>query len=196
MHEAIVIGASAGGVRALATILSQLPLAFPAPIAIVQHIEASGESSLAAHFQSTCVIAVKEAEDKERLEAGTVYLAPAGYHLLIEADRTVSLSVDEKVNFSRPAIDLLFTSAADVYGPALIGVVLTGASADGAAGLAQVKRCGGLAIVQDPATAASPTMPDAAIAATDVDHVVAIDALARLLMQLCSGEPHGRRAAR
>src|SRR5216683_3041728 len=126
-YEAVVMGVSAGGIRALNTILSALPASFPSAIAIVQHVSESSDGFLAEHLNRSSALDVKEAEDREPLRAGVVYLAPAGYHLLIEADKTFSLSVDDRVQHSRPAIDVLFESAANVFGESLIGIVLTGA---------------------------------------------------------------------
>jgi two-component system chemotaxis response regulator CheB len=190
MFEAAVLGVSAGGLNALRTIIPKLPASFPLPVAIVQHLDAQSESYLADWLSRESAIAVKEAEDKEMLRPSTAYLAPAGYHLLIEPDRTLSLSVDDKINFSRPSIDLLFESAADAFGPALIGIVLTGANADGARGLKAIKRCGGLAVVQNPATAEAPFMPQAALNATPVDHVASLEQIAPLLQRLCEGNAY------
>lgn len=191
MFEAAVLGVSAGGMHALKTILSALPATFSLAIAIVQHTSAQSDGFLAEHLNRCSMIRVKEAEDKEILSRGTAYLAPAGYHLLIEPDKSFSLSVDDKVNFSRPSIDLLFESAAEAFGEALIGVVLTGANADGALGLKAVKRHGGLAVVQNPATAEASRMPKAAIDATSVDHIVDLERIALLLRRLSNGEPRG-----
>ena len=191
MFEAAVIGVSAGGLHALKTILPALPAAFPLPIAIVQHLDAQSDTYLTEYLNRISAITVKEAEDKEAPLPGTAYLAPAGYHLLIEPDRSFSLSVDEKVNFARPCIDLLFESAADAFGPALIGIVLTGANADGARGLKAIKRHGGLAIVQNPKTAEVAFMPKAALEATVVDHVASLEHIALLLRELGAGEVYG-----
>lgn len=194
MFEGAVIGVSAGGLHALKTILPALPAALPLSIAIVQH-GAQPNAYLADYLNRLSAIVVKEAEDKETMLSGTAYLAPAGYHLLIEPDRSFSLSVDEKVNFSRPSIDLLFESAADVFGEALIGIILTGANSDGARGLKAIKRHGGLVIVQDPKTAEAPFMPRAALRALTVDHVVNLERMALLLRQLGAGEPYGKGTA-
>jgi len=129
-------------------------------------------------------IVVKEAEDKEPLRSGIAYLAPPGYHLLIEPDRSFSLSVDARVNYSCPSIDVLFESAAHVFGESLIGVVLTGANKDGAQGLKIIKEHGGLAIVQNPESAEARSMPQAALAAVSADYVVDLEQLAPLLVQL------------
>jgi two-component system chemotaxis response regulator CheB len=194
MYEAAVLGVSAGGLQALMKIIPALPAAFPLPIAIVQHLGVRSDAYLAGLLNRNSAIEVKEAEDKETLSPGTAYLAPAGYHLLIEPDKSFSLSVDDKVNFSRPSIDLLFESAADAFGETLIGVVLTGANSDGAQGLKAIKRRGGLAVVQNPKTAEASFMPRAAIAATAVDHIVELEHIAMLLLKLCYGEADATRA--
>lgn len=196
MFEAAVLGVSAGGMHALKTIVQALPATFSLPIAIVQHLGPQSEAYLAEHLNRFSAIEVKEAEDKEILRPGTVYLAPAGYHLLIEPDRSFSLSVDDKVNFSRPSIDLLFESAADAFGDTLIGVVLTGANSDGAQGLRAIKQRGGLAVVQNPNTAEASRMPRAALAATAVDHIVDLERIALLLRKLSRGVPCGTRTER
>lgn len=188
MFEAITIGVSAGGFNALKKILPELPASFSIPIAIVQHIEEKSDAYLPEYLNDVSAITVKEAEDKEEIRPGIAYLAPAGYHLLIEPDRSFSLSVDEKVNYCRPAIDLLFESAADVFGKNLIGIVLTGANADGARGLKIIKESGGLTIVENPRTAESPYMPQSAIDRTPVDHIVNLENIAPLLIQICEGE--------
>ena len=181
MFEAIAIGASAGGLRALQIVLSGLPASFPLTIAIVQHMEPQSDTFLSEYLNQVSAISVKEAEDKETLQPGTAYLAPAGYHLLIEPNRSFSLSVDEKVNYSRTAIDPLFESAADVFGAKLIGILLTGANHDGAQGLKIIKQRGGMTIVQNPKTAESPSMPKAALNATQVDHVLDLEQILPLL---------------
>ena len=149
-YAAVVIGVSAGGIEALKIILPALPACFPLPIAIVQHRDQRSDSFLATYLNKMSGIVVTEAEDKEPLCSGRVYLAPAGYHLLIEADRSFSLSVDPRVNYSCPSIDVLFESAAEVFAESLIGIVLTGANSDGAHGLKRIKDRGGLAVVQYP----------------------------------------------
>jgi two-component system chemotaxis response regulator CheB len=184
MYEAVVMGVSAGGVDALKTVLPALPEDFPLPIAIVQHRDAHSDGYIAEYLNRISALTVKEAEDKEPLRPGYVYLAPGGYHLLIEPDGSFSLSVDPRVNYSCPSVDVLFESAADVYGARVIGVVMTGANEDGAKGLKAIKARGGLALVQEPSTAQVSTMPKAALAATAVDYVVALPALAPLLLEL------------
>jgi two-component system, chemotaxis family, protein-glutamate methylesterase/glutaminase len=161
--EAIVIGGSAGALDALSQILPALPAAFAVPVVLVLHVHPSKPSHLARVLGSRCALCVKEAEDKEPLAPATVYVAPPNYHLLVEKRRCLSLSVDEPVLFSRPAIDVLFESAADAFGPALTGVLLSGGSDDGARGIAQIHGNGGLTVVQAPSTASVSTMPNAAI---------------------------------
>ncbi len=163
--RAIVIGASAGGVQALSIILDDLPADFDLPILVVVHVPPRKPSALVDLFARKSRLAVKEAEDKEPIAPGTIYFAPPDYHLLVESEGTLSLSSDELVNHSRPAIDILFETAADAFGPALVGIVLTGANNDGAHGLQMVGEAGGTALVQDPATAEVATMPAAALAA-------------------------------
>lgn len=161
--EAVVIGGSAGSLDALSQILPALPRDFPWPILVVVHLPADKRSVLPEVLGSKCAVAVREARDKEPIERGTVYFAPPDYHLLVESDRHLSLSYDEPQLFSRPSIDVLFQSAADVYGAGLIGVVLSGANSDGARGLAEIVAEGGLALVQAPESALSRAMPDAAL---------------------------------
>ena len=181
----IVIGVSAGGVKALPDVLSHLPAEFPLPVVVVQHISPDGDNGFFIQSLSQRLsVKVKEAGEKERIVPGYVYIAPPNYHLLVEKDRTFSLSIDEKVNYSRPSIDVLFESAADVYGPALIGVILTGASADGARGMKKINENGGLAIVQDPESAEARIMPQAAIEACKVDYVLPLDEIGKVLVEL------------
>ncbi|RFP13862.1 MULTISPECIES: chemotaxis protein CheB [unclassified Duganella] len=190
-YRAIVLGVSAGGVSALKLLLGTLPADLPWPLLIVQHISADSDGSLATVLGQGCALRVKEAEERERIEAGTVYLAPANYHLMVERDGTLALSTDPAVSYARPSIDVLFESAARAFGPALIGVILTGANADGSQGLRAIKQKGGLAVVQDPADAASPSMPLAALAAVKADYVVPLAGLGALLQSLAGA--HARK---
>lgn len=183
-YQAVVMGVSAGGLEALKVILPALPASFPLPIAIVQHREECSDGFLAEYLNRMSAITVSEAEDKEPLCAGHAYLAPAGYHLMVESDHSFSLSVDPRVNHSCPSIDVLFESAADAFRESLIGIVLTGANADGTQGLKAVKARGGLAIVQDPNTAQATAMPRAALEATPVDYLVDLKQIALLLMRV------------
>lgn len=183
-YEAVVMGASAGGLQALRSLLSALPGQLGLRMAVVQHIDAGSSGYFIDMLARDCRLAVTEAEDKADFLQGTIHLAPAGHHLLVEPDRSLSLSVDEKVNYCRPAIDPLFESAADTFGPTLIGVVLTGANSDGARGLQYIRSRGGRAIVQDPATAQAPFMPRAALDAGPVDHIGSLSDIAALLSGL------------
>lgn len=182
--EAVVIGASAGGVHALLTLLSGLPAHFSLPIIAVLHLPKERDSRLADVFQQRLGMTVREAADKETIASSTLYFAGSGYHLSIETDRTFSLSCEEPVNYSRPSIDVLMESAADAYGAGLAGVLLTGANFDGAAGLARIKQRGGLTAVQDPAEAQVATMPQAAIRKLKPNLILTLDRIRQLLIQL------------
>jgi two-component system chemotaxis response regulator CheB len=182
ISKAVVIGASAGAVEALLTILPDLPKDFPLPVFIVVHVPPDRRNVLAPLFESRCQITVKEAEDKETVIGGVVYFAPSDYHMLVEEDFSISLSSDELVNHSRPAIDVLFESAADAYGPGLTAVILTGANQDGATGLAAVAKAGGIAIVEDPAGAYAPQMPSFALAACPTARVIPLKQMASGLL--------------
>lgn len=179
--DALVIGASAGGVEAFITLLPALPRGLTMPIFIVQHLPRTGQSRLVELLAPRCAVPVREAEDKEPVDGGTVYFAPPDYHLLIDKGPALALSADDPINFSRPSIDVLFESAADLYGARLGAIVLTGANGDGAAGLVAVERAGGVTIVQDPATAVSSAMPAAALARVDPDFVLTLAGIAALL---------------
>ena len=185
-YKAVVIGVSAGGLEVLGMLLPLLPAGFPLPVIVVQHLHPLQDRSFLEILGRSCALVVKEAEEKEKAVPGVIYFAPPNYHLLIELDATFSLSVDEKVNYSRPSIDVLFETAAEAFGPGLIGIILTGAGKDGAAGLGRTKENGGLTIVQDPATAQFPIMPMAAMEETEVDHVMNIEEIARFLSGLIS----------
>ena len=176
--EAVAIGTSAGGVDALSVLLPALPVGLQASVFVVIHLPRQRPSHLVEIFQPKCALPVREAQDKERVERGTVYFAPPDYHLLLERGPAIALSVDELVNFSRPSVDVLFESAADVYGSSLLGVVLTGASQDGAAGLQAIRRAGGTTIVQEPATARVPVMVESALKRGPADFVLSLEAIA------------------
>ncbi|WP_233248144.1 chemotaxis protein CheB [Caulobacter sp. D5] len=182
--KAVVIGASAGAVQALLTILPALPASFALPVLVVVHVPPDRDNVLVSLLQAKCRLTVKEAEDKEPLVGGTVFFAPSDYHLLVETDGTLAISTDEPVNYSRPSIDVLFESAADAFGEALVGVVLTGANHDGAAGLRAVTQAGGTAIVEDPNFAHSRAMPLAALEASPEAAIMTIDAIASYLSSL------------
>lgn len=171
-YEAVVIGASAGGSAALAQLLPRLPATLLLAIIVVRHLHSSQVGLPFPHQTRDWALPVKEADEKEPVRPGWIYFAPPNYHLLIESDRTFVLSIDERVNYVRPSIDVLFESAADVYGAHLIGVILSGANQDGAVGLRRIKERGGLTVVQDPATAEVALMPQAALAMTQIDYVL------------------------
>lgn len=182
-HRAIVIGGSAGGVQALSAILPALPPGLPCPVLVVLHVPQRKENLLVELYAAKCRLTVKEAEDKEPLLPGTIYFAPSNYHLLVERDGAAALSSDEAVNHSRPAIDVLFESAADAFGPGLTGIILTGANHDGAKGLRAIHDAGGTAIVENPATAEVAAMPTAALAACPEARIMTLDQIATLLTE-------------
>lgn len=183
--ELVVIGTSLGGFSALKALLGALKLPFPAAIAIVQHRHKESGKLMSGYMQQYTPLPVHEAEDKDELLPGHVYLAPADYHLLVERGY-ITLSVDDPVCFARPSIDVLFESAADAYADRAIGIILTGANQDGTNGLARIKARGGVAIVQDPATAEIGMMPQLAIAKTVVDAILPLPEIAPYLMNLLS----------
>jgi two-component system chemotaxis response regulator CheB len=197
--DALVIGASAGGVEALSVLLPALPRGAAVPVFIVLHLPRGRPSLLVDIFQPKCALPIREADDKEPVEAGTVYFAPPDYHLLLDAGPTLALSADAPVHYSRPSIDVLFESAALIYGKRLLGIVLTGANEDGAAGFEAVKRAGGLTLVQHPDSAQSPTMPASALRRVVTSSVLSLEAIAGLLGTLtvearpASGGPHGNK---
>ena len=188
-HKAIVVGASAGGIQALGSLLSLLPADLPVPLVIVQHMHPAEDDGLARVFQHSCPLLIKEAEDKEEIRAGTVYFAPSDYHLLIEMAGTFALSVDEKVNYARPSLDVLFISAAHVWRSQLLAIVLTGANNDGAAGIQIIKKCGGTTIAQDPATAAFAAMPRAAIETGAIDKVLSLEEIGEFIIKWLTAMP-------
>jgi two-component system chemotaxis response regulator CheB len=182
--DAMVIGASAGGIQALSVLLPALPADLAFPVFIVLHLPRDRSSVLAEIFGRKCALPVREAEDKDNVAPGTVYFAPNNYHLLIDAGEggaMLSLSADDPVHHSRPSIDVLFESAALFYRSRLLGMILTGANEDGAQGLAEVHHAGGLTVVQSPETAVSPLMSQAAIKLHQPDWVLPLEEIAALL---------------
>ncbi len=182
--EVIVIGASAGGVGALLALLGPLPADYPLPIVAVLHLLPRHDSQLANVLEHRLAMPVREARDKETVQPGCMYIASANYHLLLERDRSFSFSGEPPVSFARPSIDVLMTSAADAYGAAVAGVLLTGANMDGAEGMAAIKDAGGLTIVQQPQDADVATMPEAAIARSTPDHILPLKDIHRMLLSL------------
>lgn len=184
-YQIVTIGSSWGGLSALRRLLADLPAHFRLPIAIAQHRSpGSRDAGLASYYGARTPLRVRTIEDKEPIEGGHVYFAPPDYHLMVERG-FFELSVDDRVQFSRPSADVLFESAVDAYGPGVVGVVLTGANADGAAGLKCIKEHGGFTIVQDPGTAEKPDMPAAAIEAVGhPDAVLPLHEMAPYLVKL------------
>lgn len=179
--EIIVIGSSAGGLEALSVIFRELNKAFRTPIIIVQHISPNSDSYLATHLNNLSNIRVKEASEKENIQEGTAYIAPPGYHLLIEKNRTFSLSTEQKVNYARPSIDVLFETAAWVYKEKAIGIILTGANNDGAEGVKIIEEFGGFVIIQSPENAHIKTMPEEALKACRSAKVMQLIEIAQYL---------------
>jgi two-component system chemotaxis response regulator CheB len=187
----ICIGASWGGLDAVGRLLADIPDEVDVPIVVAQHRHVTSTSgALAELLHLSARRPVQDAEDKMPIEPRNVYLAPPDYHLLVQRG-SFALSTDERVQFARPAIDVLFESAAYVYGAGVIGIILTGANEDGAAGLAAVKRRGGVAVIQDPRDAERRTMPDAAIAATAADAVLPLEEIGKFVYGVCVGERVG-----
>ncbi|AZG36277.1 MULTISPECIES: chemotaxis protein CheB [Shewanella] len=184
-YRAVVIGASAGGLAAVGAILAELKSTFCIPILLAQHISPHVESHLATHFAAKTALAVKEAEDKDPIKRGSLYIAPSNYHLLVGFDGCTALSIDPPVNYSRPSIDVLFESAADYFGNELIGIILSGANSDGAAGLKKIKQRGGLTVVQSLDSAEVKTMPQAAIEAANADHILSLKDIGHFLNTIC-----------
>jgi two-component system chemotaxis response regulator CheB len=190
--EVIVIGGSAGALDALLSIVPALPEQVSCPIVIVLHLPPARPNLVPGILSRVCARAVHEAEDKAPLRDQTIYVAAPNYHLLIEPNRSLSLSIDEPVHHSRPAIDVLFESAADAYGPAVAGLVLSGASEDGAEGLWKIRQAGGVAIVQAPATAPCPMMPEMAMRRVGPSvHVVRLLDLGAFLTRLVGARTSG-----
>lgn len=186
--QAVVIGGSAGSFDILRRIVSSLPQSLVCAVVIVIHLPPHS-SGLADLFGIGTSLTVKQAEDKEPIQPGTIYIAPPSYHLLIESHRAFALSADPPVHFSRPAIDVLFESARDVYGPALVGILLSGASEDGAAGLHEIHCGGGITVVQAPSSADSHIMPSAALARFQPTHVWTPDEIVAGLTRLLTEVP-------
>jgi two-component system chemotaxis response regulator CheB len=190
-YLALVIGVSAGGFNALCHLLPLLPERFPLAIIVLQHrgdnFTENEDDFLITHMQRMCRMPVKEAKQRESIEAGLIYIAPAKYHLLIEKERIFSLSLEPPVNFSIPSIDVLFNSASRCYKNQLIGLILTGANSDGSVGLKTIHDNGGLTLVQSPDTAEVATMPQAAINGHKVDYVLSLDDLAIFLQEIILG---------
>lgn len=181
--DVVVMGASWGGIDAYTRVLGALPERFPVAILLVQHQRLESGNRLAAVLQGRTKLPVLTPDDKQEVIAGSVYVAPPGYHLLVDGEGRVNYSLSPPVHFCRPAIDELFFSAAHVYGARLMGVLLTGANEDGAAGLAYIRRRGGLTVAQMPATAEAPVMPQAAVDAGAAMEVLSLEDIAKFLVK-------------
>lgn len=179
--ELLVIGGSSGSIEVLLKLLPSLKVPLSLAIILVLHRKNSAESTMVELFAGRTNIPVKEVEDKDTVEPGNIYIAPADYHLLIERDRAFSLDSSEKINFSRPSLDVTFESAAEVFGPSMVGVILSGANADGTCGLQAVKRAGGLIIAQKPETAQVAYMPEQAILHNTIDFIFDVSELATFI---------------
>ncbi len=182
--DAVVIGASAGGLAALSALVTGLPSHYRLPLLMVQHVPATGPTQLVEIFQRKTDLKVIEARDKEPVRGGTLYFASPGYHLLVESDLSLSLSQDDAMHFSRPSIDVLFESAADAWGERVAGILLTGANEDGAAGLDAIRLAGGVTVVQEPGEAEVATMPLAALQRFAPDFILPLRDIHRLLRDL------------
>ncbi len=190
--RAVVIGVSSGGVQALSSLFRDLSADFSLPILVVQHIGPDAGDGLARLLDAHSKLHIKEADEHDLPLPGHVYLAPPNYHLLVEPDGHLALSADPPVSYARPSVDVLFETAAEAWGPALIGIMLTGANHDGARGLARIQARGGLVIVQDPADAEAPQMPLAALATTRADHVLPLVDIPALLTSLVTSRNGNR----
>jgi two-component system chemotaxis response regulator CheB len=186
--EAVVIGGSAGALDVLGQVLPSLPATLAVPVIVVLHLPPRRASLLPELFGPRCALPVREPHDKQPIEPG-IWFAPPDYHLMVEADRSFALSIDEPVRFSRPSIDVLFESAAQAYGPRLMGVVLSGANEDGALGGAAIRRLGGFLVVQDPETAQSSEMPQAALLRAAPQRVVTVPEIPTMMVMASGGTP-------
>ncbi|MES2566290.1 MAG: chemotaxis protein CheB [Bacteroidota bacterium] len=184
-YEAVVIGVSAGGMKAMKLICSLLPKTFVMPVIMISHIGARSDNEWIGLLNRKSNLIMKEADEKEMIEPGKIYFPTPNYHLVIEKDKSFSLTIDEKVNYARPSIDVLFESAADAYQEKLIGIVLTGSNSDGTLGLKRIKDLGGLTIVQDPQEAEYRSMPESALSVKP-EHVLPLKKIIELLININS----------
>jgi len=184
IYPVVAIGCSAGGLSVLSYLLENLPADFLVPIIVVQHRAKNHDALLEQTLQQKCKLRVKQADEKETISQGYVYIAPPDYHLLVEQDESFSLSVEKENSYSRPSIDVLFETAAEIFGNRLTGIVLTGANHDGAAGITTIYACGGTTIAQDPTEAAHPMMPQSAIGTDNVQHIMKLEQILSYLIGL------------
>jgi len=191
-YKALVIGTSAGGLKALKTLITALPSGFCLPIIVVQHLNPQSDGFMAHYLNQLSHMNVKEADSGEPIRSNHVYIAPANYHLLVEKDETLSLTVSEKVSYARPSIDILFESAAEVYLQCLIGIILTGANDDGSNGIIKIHSLGGLTIAQHPESAEVPIMPQSAINTGKVEMILHLEEIPKMLGELCNTFQSGK----
>lgn len=184
-YKLLVIGGSAGSLEVLLPLIESLKGSFCTPIIVVLHRKTDSENLLSDLIMRRSRMRTKEAEDKEPIEENTIYVAPADYHLLVEKDFSLSLDHSEKINYSRPSIDVTFETAAEACGKRVIGILLSGANEDGAEGIQEIRRRGGVTVVQDPSTAVVPFMPEKAITTGHVDYILSIEEMADLLNKVC-----------
>jgi two-component system chemotaxis response regulator CheB len=194
--QAILVGGSAGAIEVVSAVLGALPADFATPIIVVIHLPRNRPSALAGALGGKCRLALREPLDKEPLAPATVYLAPPDYHLLVDSGPSFSLSVDEPVNFSRPSIDVLFQSAADVLGSRCAGVLVSGANPDGAQGLCAIQKAGGLVTIQDPDEAAQAAMPKAALALCPNATPLSAKGISQWVQQLSAWQTSSSRGAK
>lgn len=184
MYDAVVIGASAGGLNALKTLLSELPKNFPASVFIVQHLSPNKESYMVEYLKDNISLPIKEAGSMDPIIRPMIYVAPPNYHMLIDRGDVIVLSVEGKVNYSRPSIDLLFSSAAERYREKLIGIILTGANSDGSDGLKRIHELGGIAIIQSLSDSEASAMPQAAMLKTNADYILDLKDMSKIINRL------------
>lgn len=183
-YQLIVIGISAGGINFMSKLLSELTSDFTIPIVVIQHIADSSKGTWVKMLNEQHPLTIKEADEKEKITENTIYFAPANYHLLIEQNKTFTLTLEDKVNYARPSIDVTFETAADCFQENLIGIIGTGANSDGAKGLRKIKYTGGHTIVEDPSLAETPSMPEAAIRTAQPDLVLSNEAITKYMNQI------------
>ncbi len=183
MYKCILIGCSAGSGQLISYLLNNISRDFVIPVIILRHIgQYNNRGDYTKILADETGLNIREPEDKELLEPSTIYFAPPGYHLLLNESNSFSLSLDERVNYNRPSVDILFESAVYAFGSEVIGIILSGANCDGAEGIKKIKECGGITIIQDPQTAEYPTMPESAINLTDVDYICSIENINQLIL--------------
>lgn len=183
-YKAIVIGASAGGFSAIKLFLSTLNPKMSVPIIIIQHVLSGSELAVTELYKNLCNYSIKEVVSREKIVSGHIYLTPPNYHLLLEEDLSFTLSTEDKVSYARPAIDVTFECAAEIFKSSLVGILLTGANEDGSRGLKKIQKWGGYTIVQNPKTAEIATMPQSALNIMNPDKIIEIGELGEIINKL------------